>query len=62
MLTLAQDSYKEASVCEEEGTEDDWLTHYMLGKIAEKKQEKPQVYLEAYKQVMMVILDLRNFY
>ena len=51
MLDLAQKSYSEACQCEGEGTEDDWLTHYMFGKVAEKKGDKPKVYLDSYKQV-----------
>ena len=36
MLDLAEDCFKQASLCEGDGDEE-WLVHYMLGKVAEKR-------------------------
>ncbi|XP_023231855.1 calcineurin-binding protein cabin-1-like [Centruroides sculpturatus] len=52
MLVIAENCFLSANSCEIEGVEleEVWLHHYMLGKIAEKKQEHPKIYLEHYKQ------------
>ncbi|XP_012945671.1 uncharacterized protein LOC101852743 [Aplysia californica] len=55
MLSLAQSSYRQAGRCEGESTEDDWLTHYMLGKMAEKRRDRPYVYLECYRQAAICL-------
>ena len=52
MLLQAKDSYRRANECEGDGSEDDWLTHYMMGKVAEKQGESPKVFLDSYKQVI----------
>ncbi|CAL1544545.1 unnamed protein product [Lymnaea stagnalis] len=55
MLALAKNNYLRAIDCEGDGTEDDWLTHYMMGKIAEKEGDNPQIYLEHYKQAAICL-------
>lgn len=52
MLATAENCFLSANSCEIEGVEleEVWLHHYMLGKIAEKKQDHPKIYLEHYKQ------------
>ncbi|XP_077986101.1 calcineurin-binding protein cabin-1-like [Glandiceps talaboti] len=50
MLELARKCFGKAKDCEGDGEEEEWLIHYMLGKIAEKQRRPPQVYLEHYKQ------------
>ena len=55
MLELAYNCYSKAAVIEEgEEGEEQWLHHYMLGKIREKQGQQPQVYLEHYKTVCWV--------
>ncbi len=51
MLKIAQNCYRKASECETEDNEEEWLHHYMLGKVAEKMGQPPREYLEHYKQV-----------
>ncbi len=51
MLKIAHNCYVQASGCETEESEEEWLHHYMLGKIAEKMDQPPKEYLEHYKQV-----------
>ena len=51
MLKIAHNCYVKASECETEESEEEWLHHYMLGKIAEKMCRPPNEYLEHYKQV-----------
>nr|XP_054757189.1 calcineurin-binding protein cabin-1-like [Lytechinus pictus] len=49
MLEEAEHCFKQASMCEGEGDEE-WLVHYMLGKVAEKRllmEESLQHYLKA---------------
>ncbi|XP_063000055.1 calcineurin-binding protein cabin-1 isoform X2 [Elgaria multicarinata webbii] len=50
MLETAQHCFTSASHCEGDGDEEEWLIHYMLGKIAEKQKQPPVVYLLHYKQ------------
>nr|XP_016852557.1 PREDICTED: calcineurin-binding protein cabin-1 isoform X2 [Anolis carolinensis] len=50
MLATAKRCFSSASHCEGDGDEEEWLIHYMLGKIAEKQKEPPLVYLRHYKQ------------
>ncbi|XP_060641249.2 calcineurin-binding protein cabin-1 isoform X1 [Anolis sagrei] len=50
MLATAKRCFSSASNCEGDGDEEEWLIHYMLGKIAEKQKEPPLVYLRHYKQ------------
>ncbi|XP_053326414.1 calcineurin-binding protein cabin-1 isoform X2 [Spea bombifrons] len=50
MLETAKQCFMSASRCEGEGDEEEWLIHYMLGKIAEKQKLAPEVYLQHYKQ------------
>uniref|UniRef100_A0ABM5F2R0 Calcineurin-binding protein cabin-1 isoform X1 n=1 Tax=Pogona vitticeps TaxID=103695 RepID=A0ABM5F2R0_9SAUR len=50
MLETAKHCFTSASHCEGDGDEEDWLIHYMLGKIAEKQKQAPEVYLLHYKQ------------
>ena len=49
-LSLAESCFQEAIQCEVDGEEEEWLVHYMLGKIAEKRQTDPQEFLEHYKK------------
>uniref|UniRef100_A0A673YLQ4 Calcineurin-binding protein cabin-1 n=1 Tax=Salmo trutta TaxID=8032 RepID=A0A673YLQ4_SALTR len=39
-----------ASRCEGDSDEEEWLIHYMLGKIAEKRKQPPREYVQLYKQ------------
>lgn len=50
MLETAKHCFTSASRCEGDGDEEEWLIHYMLGKIAEKQKQPPVVYLLHYKQ------------
>uniref|UniRef100_A0A6I8NZF1 Calcineurin-binding protein cabin-1 n=1 Tax=Ornithorhynchus anatinus TaxID=9258 RepID=A0A6I8NZF1_ORNAN len=50
MLETAKLCFTSASRCEGDGDEEEWLIHYMLGKIAEKQKQPPAVYLLHYKQ------------
>ncbi|KAJ6659060.1 hypothetical protein lerEdw1_019363 [Lerista edwardsae] len=50
MLETAKHCFTSASRCEGDGDEEEWLIHYMLGKIAEKQQQPPATYLLHYKQ------------
>ncbi|KAG8195575.1 hypothetical protein JTE90_002197 [Oedothorax gibbosus] len=54
MLSVAERCFRSANRCEEPGSEPEeaWLHHYMLGKIAEKKGERPQVYLPHYTKAL----------
>ena len=51
MLKLAHHCYMTASRCEGEDYTEEWLHHYMLGKMAEKMNTHPKEYLYHYKQV-----------
>ncbi|MGH0166224.1 UNVERIFIED_CONTAM: hypothetical protein FKN15_050566 [Acipenser sinensis] len=50
MLETASRCFQAASQCEGDGDEEEWLIHYMLGKIAEKRKQPPKDYLLHYKQ------------
>lgn len=50
MLETAFQCFQSASRCD--GDEEEWLIHYMLGKIAEKRKQTPKDYLQLYKQVI----------
>ncbi|XP_069789118.1 calcineurin-binding protein cabin-1 isoform X3 [Narcine bancroftii] len=50
MLETAKQCFLSAAHCEGDGDEEEWLIHYMLGKIAEKQKQPPKEYLEHYKQ------------
>ncbi|XP_053557948.1 calcineurin-binding protein cabin-1 [Bombina bombina] len=50
MLETAKQCFTAASQCEGEGDEEEWLIHYMLGKVAEKQKLPPELYLQHYKQ------------
>ncbi|GCC34948.1 hypothetical protein chiPu_0013425 [Chiloscyllium punctatum] len=50
MLETAKQCFLSATHCEGDGDEEEWLIHYMLGKIAEKQKQPPKEYLEHYKQ------------
>lgn len=52
MLSVAQNCFKSANQCEE-SAEEEWLHHYMLGKIAEKMELSPKEYLHHYKLAAM---------
>ena len=56
MLKIAQNCYKKAKECDVdgEGGEEEWLQHYMLGKVAEKMRRPPQEYLQHYRQVSII--------
>ena len=51
MLTIAQKCYREASECDSEDNEEEWLNQYMLGKVMEKLGRPPREYLKHYRQV-----------
>ncbi|XP_069817249.1 calcineurin-binding protein cabin-1 isoform X3 [Dendropsophus ebraccatus] len=50
MLETAKQCFTSASQCEGDGDEEEWLIHYMLGKICEKQKVDPYLYLQHYKQ------------
>ncbi|XP_075424588.1 calcineurin-binding protein cabin-1 isoform X2 [Ascaphus truei] len=50
MLETAKQCFTSASRCDGDGDEEEWLIHYMLGKIAEKQKQPPEMYLQHYKQ------------
>uniref|UniRef100_A0A3B1JKM7 Calcineurin binding protein 1 n=1 Tax=Astyanax mexicanus TaxID=7994 RepID=A0A3B1JKM7_ASTMX len=50
MLETAFQCFKSASACGGDCNEEEWLIHYMLGKIAEKRELPPKDYLQLYKQ------------
>ncbi|KAM4808088.1 calcineurin-binding protein cabin-1 [Rhinophrynus dorsalis] len=50
MLETAKQCFTSASRCEGDGDEEEWLIHYMLGKISEKQKLAPELYLQHYKQ------------
>ncbi|XP_042618685.1 calcineurin-binding protein cabin-1-like isoform X5 [Cyprinus carpio] len=47
MLEMASQCFQSASRCD--GDEEEWLIHYMMGKIAEKRKLPPKDYLQLYK-------------
>ncbi|XP_026058509.1 calcineurin-binding protein cabin-1 isoform X7 [Carassius auratus] len=47
MLEMASQCFQSASRCG--GDEEEWLIHYMMGKIAEKRKLPPKDYLQLYK-------------
>lgn len=51
MLETAFQCFQGASRCEGDSDEEEWLIHYMLGKIAEKRRQPPVGYLQLYKKV-----------
>ncbi|KAM9858179.1 calcineurin-binding protein cabin-1 [Aulostomus maculatus] len=50
MLETASQCFQGASRCEGDSDEEEWLIHYMLGKIAEKRKQSPVEYLQLYKK------------
>ncbi|XP_037633063.1 calcineurin-binding protein cabin-1 isoform X5 [Sebastes umbrosus] len=50
MLQTAFQCFQGASRCEGDSDEEEWLIHYMLGKIAEKRKQPPVEYLQLYKK------------
>ncbi|KAF7668316.1 hypothetical protein LDENG_00018520 [Lucifuga dentata] len=50
MLETAFQCFQGASRCEGDSDEEEWLIHYMLGKIAEKRKQPPLDYLQLYKK------------
>ncbi|XP_061622399.1 calcineurin-binding protein cabin-1 isoform X2 [Phyllopteryx taeniolatus] len=50
MLETACRCFQGASQCEGDSDEEEWLIHYMLGKIAEKRKQTPVEYLQLYKK------------
>lgn len=51
MLETALQCFQGASRCECDSDEEEWLIHYMLGKIAEKRKQAVMEYLQLYKKV-----------
>uniref|UniRef100_A0A8C4HPE7 Calcineurin-binding protein cabin-1 n=1 Tax=Dicentrarchus labrax TaxID=13489 RepID=A0A8C4HPE7_DICLA len=51
MLETAFQCFQGASRCECDSDEEEWLIHYMLGKIAEKRKQTPVEYLQLYKKL-----------
>lgn len=51
MLETAHQCFQGASRCEGDSDEEEWLIHYMLGKIAEKCKQPTTDYLQFYKKV-----------
>ncbi|XP_034162577.2 calcineurin-binding protein cabin-1 isoform X1 [Pangasianodon hypophthalmus] len=50
MLETAYKCFQSASACGGDCNEEEWLIHYMLGKISEKRKLPPKEYLRLYKQ------------
>nr|XP_019949445.1 PREDICTED: calcineurin-binding protein cabin-1 isoform X4 [Paralichthys olivaceus] len=50
MLETAFQCFQGASRCEGDSDEEEWLIHYMLGKIAEKRKQPPVEYLQLYNK------------
>ncbi|XP_008274915.1 calcineurin-binding protein cabin-1 isoform X2 [Stegastes partitus] len=50
MLQTAFQCFQSASRCEGDSDEEEWLIHYMLGKIAEKRKQLPVEYVHLYKK------------
>ncbi|KAM4576045.1 calcineurin-binding protein cabin-1 isoform 2-T2 [Odontesthes bonariensis] len=50
MLETAFQCFQGASGCEGDSDEEEWLIHYMLGKIAEKRKKPPVEYMHLYKK------------
>uniref|UniRef100_A0A3P8SDU4 Calcineurin-binding protein cabin-1 n=1 Tax=Amphiprion percula TaxID=161767 RepID=A0A3P8SDU4_AMPPE len=50
MLQTASQCFQGASSCEGDSDEEEWLIHYMLGKIAEKRKQPPVEYLKLYNK------------
>uniref|UniRef100_A0A3Q3AJW2 Calcineurin-binding protein cabin-1 n=1 Tax=Kryptolebias marmoratus TaxID=37003 RepID=A0A3Q3AJW2_KRYMA len=50
MLETAFQCFQGASRCEGDSDEEEWLIHYMLAKIAEKRKKPPVDYLQLYKE------------
>ncbi|XP_051923504.1 calcineurin-binding protein cabin-1 isoform X2 [Hippocampus zosterae] len=50
MLETASQCFQGASQCEGDSDEEEWLIHYMQGKIAEKRKLTPVEYLKLYKK------------
>ncbi|XP_054867737.1 calcineurin-binding protein cabin-1 isoform X2 [Amphiprion ocellaris] len=50
MLQTAFQCFQGASSCEGDSDEEEWLIHYMLGKIAEKRKQPPVEYLKLYNK------------
>ncbi|KAM7018529.1 calcineurin-binding protein cabin-1 isoform 2-T3 [Tautogolabrus adspersus] len=50
MLETAFQCFQGASRCECDSDEEEWLIHYMLGKIAEKRKQSPVEYLQLFKK------------
>ncbi|XP_028434344.1 calcineurin-binding protein cabin-1 isoform X3 [Perca flavescens] len=50
MLATAFLCFQGASRCEGDSDEEEWLIHYMLGKIAEKRKQPPAEYLQLYQK------------
>uniref|UniRef100_A0A665U9S4 Calcineurin-binding protein cabin-1 n=1 Tax=Echeneis naucrates TaxID=173247 RepID=A0A665U9S4_ECHNA len=50
MLETSFQCFQGASRCEGDSDEEEWLIHYMLGKIAEKRKQPPMEYLQLYKK------------
>ncbi|KAF6029656.1 cabin1 [Bugula neritina] len=48
MLERSRLCYIEAGRCNDDDFEEEWLQHYMLGKICEKSKGDPEVYLDHY--------------
>uniref|UniRef100_A0A3B5MH07 Calcineurin-binding protein cabin-1 n=1 Tax=Xiphophorus couchianus TaxID=32473 RepID=A0A3B5MH07_9TELE len=61
MLETAFQCFQGASRCEGDSDEEEWLIHYMLGKIAEKRRKPPDEYLQLYKKVNLLIILLLHF-
>ncbi|KAK2144095.1 hypothetical protein LSH36_785g00046 [Paralvinella palmiformis] len=58
MLELAYSCYSKAATIEEgEEGEEQWLHHYMLGKIREKQRQNPRIYLDHYKMAAQYLYE-----
>lgn len=60
MLATALRCFQGASRCECDSDEEEWLIHYMLGKIAEKRRQAPGEYLQLYQKVPAPVVGGRH--
>lgn len=47
---------------EEESHDEKWLYHYMLGKIAEKQKEGPNIFLDHYLKVSVNLHNMDMYF
>ncbi|XP_067949405.1 calcineurin-binding protein cabin-1-like [Watersipora subatra] len=56
-LVKSRHCYEQASLCKADEMEEAWIHHYMLGKISEKSNEDPSIYLSHYQKAGKCLHD-----